>query len=350
MNKIKLYIIIIVFLSITGNVFSKISTFDVDNIIIDNSNSQNNQEILNKAFKKGFLKLINRILLNKDVNKIKKSNLNDIKELISSYQIIQNSNSLNKNDTLINISFDRNKMNNFFYKNNISYADISKSKIIVFPVILQNESINIFDDNYFYKNWNSNEINETNNFIEYLLPLENIDDIQFLNKFKDNLESIDVKKMVSSYNVNDYIFLVIKPLSNSTNVFVNGEISNNKIIKNIKILGTNDQDQIQNYKNIINKLKLEINDIWKSQNLIDIGTPSFLNINLDIDKLNDLLNLQTALDKIDLVMDYRVLELNKNYAKIRIKYIGKINKIKSKFDEQGIMINIVNNVWNLKVI
>ena len=79
------------------------------------------------------------MFLNKDIDQISKSNLNDIKDLISSYQIIQDNNSTNKNDTLINISFDKNKMNNFFYKNNISYADISKSKIIIFPIILQNE-------------------------------------------------------------------------------------------------------------------------------------------------------------------------------------------------------------------
>ena len=30
------------------------------------------------------------------------------------------------------------------------------------------------------------------------------------------------------------------------------------------------------------------------------------------------------------------MELNTNYAKIKIKYLGKINKIKSKLDDQGI--------------
>ena len=44
------------------------------------------------------------------------------------------------------------------------------------------------------------------------------------------------------------------------------------------------------------------------------------------------------------------MELNTNYAKIKIKYLGKINKIKSKLDNQGIRVIISNNEWKLKLI
>ena len=71
-----------------------------------------------------------------------------------------------------------------------------------------------------------------------------------------------------------------------------------------------------------------MSEIWKSQNLIDVRTPSFLNVTLDINNKNDLLNLQNTLNKIDIIQSHNVLELNKNFARIKIKYIGKINKIK----------------------
>ena len=96
--------------------------------------------------------------------------------------------------------------------------------------------------------------------------------------------------------------------------------------------------------------KREIDEIWKLQNLIDIRTPSFLNTVLEIKKDNDLLNLRKALNKIDLIESYNVMELNTNYAKIKIKYLGKINKIKSKLDDQGIRVIISNNEWKLKLI
>ena len=45
---------------------------------------------------------------------------------------------------------------------------------------------------------------------------------------------------------------------------------------------------------------------------------------------NDLLSLTSTLSKIDLIENYQVLELTKKYAKVKIKYFGKISKIKSK--------------------
>ena len=52
MNKF-LFILIIVFLLKTENVFSKNSIFDVDNIIIDQKSKISNNQILDKAFQRG---------------------------------------------------------------------------------------------------------------------------------------------------------------------------------------------------------------------------------------------------------------------------------------------------------
>ena len=79
-------------------------------------------------------------------------------------------------------------------------------------------------------------------------------------------------------------------------------------------------------------------------------TPSFLNIYLDIKKANDLLKLKAAFKKIELIENFNVLELNKSYAKISIKYLGKVSKIKSEMLKQGIILNITNNEWKLNII
>ena len=75
-----------------------------------------------------------------------------------------------------------------------------------------------------------------------------------------------------------------------------------------------------------------------------------IHITLDLKKNNDLLKLQNTLDNIDLIVNYQVLELNKEYAKIKIKYLGKINKIKSKLDQNKIKVIILDNQWKLKLI
>ena len=146
----------------TGNVLSANSIFDVDNIEIVEKDYQSNEELLNSAFKKAFNKMMNRILLKQDISKISKINLNNIKELVSYYQIINNKNINNSVSKNINISFEREKVNNFFYKNNISYADITDSKIVIFPVFINEENFYVYSENYFYTNWNINKKSKKN--------------------------------------------------------------------------------------------------------------------------------------------------------------------------------------------
>lgn len=348
MNKFILYFLIIVFLSETGNVFSKNNIFSVDNIIINNKKNENREELVNKAIKKGFIELIDKILLSKDLEFVKDTNLTNIKKLISNYQILENHDGINKDEVLINLTFDREKINKFFFSKNISYADISKTSVLLYPVLIINNNFNVFSNNYYYDYWN--QINQSKkDFIEYILPIENLEDIRFINNNKNNLESADIQEILSDYDLKNYIFLIINFKNTEIDVFLKGFIDNNHVTKNIKIISQINEKE-KNFENSIKKIKYEINEIWKSFNLIDISTPSFLNIYFDIKKENDLLELQTAFKKIELIENYNVLELNKSYAKISIKYLGKVSKIQSEMLEQGIMLTISNNEWKLKKI
>jgi len=349
MNKIIFFTFIIVFLFKTGNVFSNEDVFYVDNIVVNNKDNQDREILLNKAFKKGFEKLIKKILLKKDQKVVLKTSLKDIKNMLSSYQVNYSDN-LNKKDELeINLSFNREIMNKFFYSRDISYADISKTSLVLFPVLVENDNFYLFSDNYFFTNWNVNIKDRNNEFIDYVLPVENLEYIQLIENNKDNLESINIKEILSNYDIENYMFLVIKPYDEKMSIFIKGLFSDNKVIKNFDIY-TNSEDKNSKFEKTVKKIKEEINEIWKSQNLVDVRTPSFLNIVLDIEKENDLLKVQTTLKKIELIENFYVLELTKNHAKIRIKYFGKINKMKDKFYEKGIILKNLNDQWKINLI
>ena len=346
MNKILLFLTIIIFLFKTENVLTNENIFYVDNIIVSNEKNLNKEQLLNIAVKMSFNKLINKILQSKDVASLSTIRIDEIKKLILNYQIIENNSIKDTNNATFNITFDTNKLRNFFYLRNFLYADIPKTSLIIYPVLLKGENFFLFSENYFYNNWNKKSINE---LIEYILPNENLDDIEFINKNKNNLESININKILSVYDVNDYIFLIIKPTKSKIEFFLKGIVSRKKIIKNICYYNMGDNEEI-NYQNSIKKIKKEIEEIFKIQNLIDVRTPSFLNIILDIDKGDDLLKLQLKLNEIDLIENYYVLELSKDYAKIKIKYLGKIDKMKKKLTKHGIDIEVSDNSWKLKLI
>jgi hypothetical protein len=346
MNKFNLIIFIIVFLFKTGNVFSSTSDFNVNNIIVSGNINSNitKEKLLNDAFQKGFDKFINKFLLEEDVVTLNSTKLSQIKNLIFSYQIINNpetNEELNENELMVNLSFDRKKVYNFFISRNISYADLTETSLTIFPVLLENDNLYLYSDNPYYVNWND----DNESFIKFSLPLENIEDLEYINKNKNNLELIDINKLYSIDENMNYVFVII---NNSNKALLKSSIYGKKIIKNIN-LEIDSINKNELYYLSIKKIKKEITQIWKSQNLIDAGSPSFLNILLEIKKSNDFQKIKLALNKIDLIERFSVVELNKNYAKIKIKYIGKIDKIKIKLKEQNINIETNNDEWKLSL-
>ena len=93
-----------------------------------------------------------------------------------------------------------------------------------------------------------------------------------------------------------------------------------------------------------------IRDLIKSQNLIDVRTPSFLNVRIELNKKSNLVEFNNRLKKIDLIDSFHVQELNKDYVLIKIKYLGKINKIIDKLKDQEINLKMIAGQWQLNII
>ena len=121
-NLIFLFLIILMIFTKTGNVLSDTSIFTVNNIEINKNSFENSEELLNNAFKIGFKKLTRKILLEDDFIKLQNTSLNEIKNLVSFYQIVKPKNQLNKNDKInVNLYFKENEYT-IFYRNNINTA------------------------------------------------------------------------------------------------------------------------------------------------------------------------------------------------------------------------------------
>ena len=106
---------ILIILFKTGNVLSDNNIFNVNNIEINKEISANKEKLVNQAFKKGFKELINRLLLEEDYKKISTSNIDQIKSLISYYQI-QNKEKEENNNIRFNIFLIKREFTTFFIK------------------------------------------------------------------------------------------------------------------------------------------------------------------------------------------------------------------------------------------
>ena len=339
-----LFILIILFK--TGNVLSIESIFTVNNIQVNKNTFKNKEELINIAFKKGFEKLNSKILLEKDYIKTKNISLRSIKNLVSHYQIVKNKEENIKGYESINLYFKRDKMYNFYNQNNIKYSDVSGKILKILPVLLLNDEIHIYDNNFFYDKWLNNEEEKGRN-IEYIFPIENLEVIETIKKNQENLQMVNLNNIFDEDTEKDNLLIIIDYGKQKTKFFLKGTISSKKIIKNLSI-----EDQTVNkndYADILRYLKKEILELVKSQNIIDIGAPSFLNVNLELKRQNDLFRFQNILNEVDLIENFNVREFNNKFAYINIKYYGKINKIKEKLIQKGIDINFTNNQWSARL-
>ena len=347
MKNIKFIFIIVIILFKTGNVLCVESIFTVNNIEVNKNAFKNKEELINIAFKKGFEKLNNKILLEKDFKKLKNTNLKNIKNLVSHYQIVKNKDQKNRNFEIINLYFKRDKMYNFYSQNNIRYSDVSGKILKILPVLLLNEEIYIYDNNFFYENWLEKKEDKKTENIEYLFPIENLETIETIKKNQNNLEKINLDNIFDKDHEKDNLFFIFYYNKQKIKFFLKGTISSKKIGRNLS-LDNNVTEKIE-YQDILIFLKKEILELVKSQNVIDIGAPSFLNINFSLKNLNDLFLFQNILNEIDLVENFSVKEFNNKYAYVNIKYYGKINKIKEKLIEKGLNIKFKNNQWSARL-
>ena len=346
MKSLKLIILILVIFLKTGNNLSADNLFFVNNIEIAKKTSNNIETLANEAIKKGFRELINKVLLKKDEIKLNSLQFSEIKDLISYYQIIEGEDE-DQNKIFFNISFDKDKLHTLFYNTGLKYSDISQNELYLLPIFKKDNQLNIFTNNYFYENWNKKN---KNTVVEFILPIENIEVLQILNINIENLYNVKIREIFSEYNNKNLALIIIEENeSEIEKIFLKTLIVGKKINKSLKIDKKN-LKQGQLYEKIIFQTKEEIVNLVKSQNLIDIRTPSFMNVKLMSSKKNNLVELSKRLQKIDLIENIFVQELNTDYVNLKIKYLGKINKIIEKLKNDNIILEIKNDQWIIELI
>ena len=340
-------IILIVFLK-TGNLLSENNLFNVNNIELEKKDNVSTNALTNKAIKSGFDQLIRKILLDDDIKKLSELNFSEIKQLVTFYQI-SNSIDSNSKEELVNFSvtFDKDKIHNLLFKRNILYSEITDKELYILPILIENDEIFIFNNNFFYENWNQFYQNE---LIEFILPLENIEIIQKINNNKNSLIDLKINNLLQEYSKKNLALIFIEENKNSIKkVYIKTSIQGKDISKSLAIKKNNLVSK-QNYEKIIIEIKKELINLVKSENLIDIRTPSFLNAKLDLNKKSNLVQLNQRIKNIDLIENVYVQDFNKDFMNLRIKYLGKLEKIINQLKKENINLQLVNDQWIIKAL
>ena len=352
-NLNKLYIIFFYFVLFINVIFItslNASSFKITNLEISEpfELNFNKEKVIDKGFKIAFLELASMITTSGDKKKIENTSLSTIKGLIDSFTMSDERFINNKYYVTFNVNFNKKNTLNFFENKNIFPSILKKKDLLLIPIMvdLQSDQISLFTNNIFYEKWNND--NERYYLLNYILPSEDLEDVDLLSQNSKSIEDYDFKKVIKKYDLNDFIITIIYKNNEELTVLSKIQLNqsskiNSKKFENINLYKEKDLNLI-----LVN-LKTTYENYWKNINQINTSIKLPLTISINATQHKKIQTLENSLNELDLVSGFEILKFNNQNIHFKIIYNGSPNKFINEVKMKGIEINTQNQVWEAEV-
>ena len=265
----------------------------------------NKNLVIDKGFRNAFLKLISMLVKSNDFNKVESIGLNEIKSMIESFTIQEEKFIDQTYYVKLGVNFDKKKIYNYLEKNNIFPSQIKNEKFLFLPLIIDESTNDVifYANNPLYENWNLDK--SKNYLINFLLPTEDLEDLNLIKNNVDNIEKYNYKENIKKNNLKNFIVSIIFRNKDNIKVLSKIFIEDKEIILNnsFKNYDLNNQKEIEYF---VDELKIIYEDLWKKQNEINTSIKLPLVIKIDNQNLKISLKIENILREIDLISYYRL--------------------------------------------
>ena len=299
-------------------------------------------KIIDHSFKKAFYRLLSQILNSSDIKKLKNVNIREIKNLVENFKIKNEIFRENKYYANFDVYFNKKKIKFFLEKKNLFYSRPKEISVLFLPIIIEQENLYLFNENIFYKYWLTNK--DQSGLINYIMPIEDIDEILKLISFQENLENLDIIEIAKKYNTENYILSLIylekKKLNFFSKIkFEEYEKNSNLIFYNVEI-----KDKVS-IITTIKKAKVHLNDIWKDFNKINTSIKLSINLILNSNDTDKISKFENTLAKIDDIGSFSIKKFGLSKTVYEIIYNTDPNKLIKQFFIYGFEIVNDENRW-----
>ena len=348
----KLYIIffsIVLFLNIFIPTSLSANLFEITNVEIKEpfELNFNKEKVINNGFKKAFIRLISVITILDDKKKIKNTSLSTIKRLVDSFTISNETFINNEYHVKYDVNFSKKKTLEFLESKNIFPSIPKKKKILLIPLLVdeQLDKILFHSDNILYKKWN--EKNEKYFLLSYILPNEDLEDINILSQKILSIEDYDFKEIINKYDINDYIVTII--YKNNEELRILSKIKLNKFFKiDNKKFEDIDLTNEKNINFVLSSLKNTYENYWKKINQINTSIKLPITISIDSKSYKKIENFEKILDEADLVSHVEILRFDSQNVYYKIIYNGSPQIFLNDMKNKKIKILTQNQVWQVQ--
>ena len=328
---------------------SKAKEFFIDQIEIKEKleNDFNKEKLINTGFIKAFQELMSKLVQSKNLKKIENIKLNEIKSMIETFKIkeekyINDTYSLN-----LGVSFNKKKVFKFLDERNIFPSEINVENFIFIPVLLDqvNNDILVYSQNPIYDKWNLK--NNKNFLIKYILPTEDIEDLNLIRKNFLDIENYDFEKIIEKYFIENSIIAIFYKDETEIKVLSKINIKDEKVINSNSFVNINLENDYELDK-LINDLKIIYEDFWKEKNLINTSIKLPIYIKVDSNNYDLSSKFEKTLDKIDHVSSFSINNFNKDFIFYELIFNGEPKNFINIMEEQNLNFDIQNRIWILK--
>ena len=348
-KKVYIYFCFLALLNIffsTENIQAK--TLSVNDIEISTPFEINfdKNEIIDKGFTQAFDRLILSIAQTKDQKKFNNSPLSLIKGLIETFSITEEK-FINEIYYLsLNVTFNKKKIFNLLESKNIFPSIPVKQKVFFLPIIFdQNKNeISLFSESYLFNNWNSDL--KKYHLLNYVLPIEDIEDFNLIKFNSKNLENYDFKKIVKKYDLDNYIISIIFKNKDKIKVLNKINFNEKEDLKNFDL--NLDLYENKDADKLIIALKELFEDYWKSKNEINTSVKLPLTISVNNDDNLKISEFEKVASNTDLIYDFYIYKFDNKNNFYKIIFNGSPDHFLKIMKNNKYEFDIQNQIWILK--
>ena len=343
------FISFVLFIIIFFTTYLYANTFRVSDIEISSPFELNFKKstVIDKGFQISFSNLISMITTSGDTNKIVNISIKELKSMIDSFTISDEKFINNEYFAKLETTFNKKKILKFLEKKNIFPSIPIRNKVLLVPILIdtKTESIFLFNDNIFYDRWNLTKNNYQ--LLDYLLPSEDIEDLNNLQEMSNSVETYDFVNLIKKYDLKDYIISIIYKNKDEVKIFSKINLNNSLKINNqqySKINLFNEKD----FNMILENLKNIYEDEWKKNNEINTSIKLPLTISIKSTDYKKIIYLEEALSNSDLISNFYILNFNNKFIQYRIIYNGSPKTFINDMTNRYFDLAMENNVWMVK--
>jgi hypothetical protein len=343
------FISFVLFIIIFSTTLLYANTFKVTDIEISSPFELNfdKNRVIDEGFKISFLNLLSMITTSGDKNKIKNVPIEELKSTIDSFTISDERFINNEYFAKLETTFNKKKILNFLEKNNIFPSMPVRNKVLLLPILVDTETDNIylFNNNIFYKKWNDKK--ENYQLLDYLLPSEDLEDLNRIQKMTVSIESYNFINLIKKYDLKDYIISII--YKNKDELRILSKINfNNSLVINNQSYTTIDLKNEEDFESILEKLKTIYEDYWKKSNEINTSIKLPITVLVSSKNYKRILELEETFTDIDLISDFYILRFDNKNTRYKIIYNGSPKTFFNNMTKRNFDLIIENDVWTIK--